>query len=311
MKGLRYRLFLKNNHGLSGVIEALLLVGLVAIILSTIQLVYIPEIMKQKENDHVDEVEKQFTNLKSVIESQSMMGVIQSSEPISGSPISSPITLGSDKLPYFITAQTKGYLNIIDKEAAGQSKIDISPAVTEYINGIPLTSVVYDMSSMYLNYDVKYIYEGGGIILNQTGPKEYTGEVMRVDPAIKIDNLSSSIKINYNIQIFDCPPGKDITASSIDTAYIRTNYSNHVVHSDTGISYIRIYSDYLEGWNNCLLEPDKGLLWEYENNGYINVGYDNPSDPTYIYITPNSKTINVEFTIVELGIQTGTGTVIS
>jgi hypothetical protein len=84
-----------------------------------------------------------------------------------------------------------------------------------------------------------------------------------------------------------------------------------VTHYDTDITYIRIYSDYLEGWNNCLIEEDNGLLWEYDKNNYINVEYDNPTNPTYIEITENSKKVDIEFTIVKIGIQTGTGTVIS
>lgn len=309
MKGVKKKI-IRNNSALAGVIEALLLVGLVAIILSTIQLVYIPEIMKQKENDHVDEVENQFSHLKSVIETQSMLGVINSGETIAHSPISSPITLGSDRLPYFVSSQTRGSVKIVDKDAAGENKIDILPAVGEYIDGIPLTSVIYQMDSMYLNYDIEYVLEGGGIILNQSGVDIDTGEVTRVNPAITIDNLSSSIKINYYVPVFDCVPGKNTTPWAIDPAYIRTNYTNHVTHFDTSISSINIYSDYLEGWNNCLLEDDRGFLWEYNENGAINVEYDNPSNPSYISITPNDKTIDIDFTIVEIGIQTGTGTVI-
>ena len=72
---MKFRVFLKNKYGLAGVIEALLLVALVAIILALIQYSYVPEIMKQKENEHMDTVSNQFSSLKSVVEIQSMMGV--------------------------------------------------------------------------------------------------------------------------------------------------------------------------------------------------------------------------------------------
>ena len=52
----------KDNKAVAGVIEALLIVALVSIIISTIQLIYIPEIMKQKEYDHMEEVENQVKN---------------------------------------------------------------------------------------------------------------------------------------------------------------------------------------------------------------------------------------------------------
>ncbi len=331
MKGLKHKIFFRNNYALSGVIEALLLIGLVAIILSTIQLVYIPEIMKQKEYDHLDEVENQFAHLKSVIETQSMLGVIQSSEPISHSPISSPITQGNDKLPYFVTSQTLGDIKIIDKDKANSldNKISYMPGLqgldsAGYLNEIPLTSAIYRMHSMYIDYNPKYIFEGGGIILNQTGGKNDTGEVMRVNPAMTVENQSEAIKINYYVPVFDCIPGKNTTAYSIDTSYIRTNYISSEEPTSLNINdpvnhYIRIKSDHLDGWNNCLLDPDDGLLYKYKK--YINIGYDNPSNPSYIEISPkpaseqpdpdNPKQIIVDFTIVDIGIQTGTGTVIS
>ena len=78
---------LKDNKAVAGVIEALLIVALVSIIISTIQLIYVPEIMKQKESDHMDEIENQFSFLKAVIDLQSMEK--------KDVPITSPITLGS------------------------------------------------------------------------------------------------------------------------------------------------------------------------------------------------------------------------
>ncbi len=320
---------IKNNSALAGVIEALLLVGLVAIILSTIQLVYIPEIMKQRENDHVDDVENQFAHLKSVVETQSMLGVMESGDPISHSPISSPITLGSDKMPYFITAQTTGYIEIIDDEKADEnSRIVFNPPIStyetdpgKYKSEIPLTCIKYDMNSMYLDYDVKYVFEGGGLILNQTGVSDCTGEVTRVNPAMTVENVTGSgekIIINYYIPIFLCETGKDVTETAIYDAYIRTNYSNHYETSAISpVTTITIYSEYLEGWYNFLMGEEKGLLWDYANPGlsnkYIDVEYIKTGDPR-IEITKSAtgtKDIYLDLRVIEIGVQTGTGTVIN
>ncbi len=328
MKGVKKNI-IKNNSALAGVIEALLLVALVAIILSTIQLVYIPEIMKQRENDHVDDVENQFAHLKSVVETQSMLGVMESGDSISHSPISSPITLGSDKMPYFITAQTKGYIEIIDDDKSGDnSKIVFNPPIPtsetypgKYKTEIPLTSIKYEMNSMYLDYDVKYIFEAGGLILNQTGRTDCTGEVTRVNPAMIVKNITGAdekITINYYIPIFLCEPGKDITEQAIYDAYIRTNYSNHYETSAISpVTTITIYSEYAEGWYNFLMEEEKGLLWEYANpslsNKYIDVEYVKSGDPHIIISKSASgtKDIYIELKVIEIGVQTGTGTIIS
>ena len=63
---MKKSIFIKNNHAVAGVIEALLIVALVAIIISTIQLVYIPQIMSQREADHMQEISNQFSYIKSV-----------------------------------------------------------------------------------------------------------------------------------------------------------------------------------------------------------------------------------------------------
>jgi len=320
MKGVK-KILIKNNSALAGVIEALLLVGLVAIILSTIQLVYIPEIMKQKESSHLDEVENQFAQLKSVIDTQSMMGVMQSDEAIAYSPMFSPIKLGTKKLPYFVTSDILGEIRIIDNEESN-SEIEVTPSISEdeYINGIPLTSVKYTYYSMYQNKINRfyYIYEGGGVISNQTGAKNYTGEVMKVNPPITIENNSGIIEIYYYIPVFKCPSGKDYVGRLINNAYIRTNYTNHVKHTtppdtltDPNHHYIKIYSNYLDAWYNSFMDNRIGMLWEYEKNNYIDVEYYNQVTPPYIKISPDNWDIDLDFTIVEIGIQTGSGTVIS
>jgi len=96
---------INDKKAVAGVIEALLLVALVSIIISTIQLIYIPEIMKQRESDHMEEIENQFSFLKAVVDIQSM-----GKKDV---PITSTITLGSRELPYFVTARSFGELTIV------------------------------------------------------------------------------------------------------------------------------------------------------------------------------------------------------
>jgi hypothetical protein len=301
---MRKIVFARNNNALAGVIEALLLVALVAIVLSTIQLYYVPEIMKQKEADHMDIVENQYATLKSTIETQAIMGIMQADQPIAYSTMSSPITLGNDKLPYFISSWAYGYVEITDKDTAGTDKIDLLPKPADFLNGIPLTSILYEATNAYF-VDQSYILEAGGIILKQD-----EGEAMRVPPPINAQNLSGSIKIYYTIPLLVSKPGKYQSPHSIDTTYVLTNYSKKYSHSDEGLSWIRIYSDYLEAWNESLIHNDDGILWEYHDNGYINVGYDDPVSPTRIEITPDTKDIDVELTIVEINAQIGPGFVI-
>jgi hypothetical protein len=308
---MKHRIIIKEKNGLAGVIEALLLVGLVAIILSTIQLIYVPQIMEEKEADHMDQVENQFSQLKSVVEIQSMMGVMGSGEPIAYSPISSSLTLGSGQLPYFVTAAAHGQIQIIDEDSTESSEIEMDPAdlPNEFINGIPLTSIKYEAQNYYFVRQT-YILEGGGIILEQP-----ESETMKVSPAIKIENHSGDgyIKIYYVIPLFTSKPGKNID-SGLKNCFIRTNYITHYSSIETQSDeldndHLYIYTDHIKAWNESLIKDDTGLLWEYYDNGYINVDFNDPISPECIQITSGTKNIDFEITIVEIEVQIGPGVV--
>ncbi len=273
----------RDSLGVAGVIEALLLVALVAVIISTIQLVYIPDIMEQKESDHMDDIENQFSDLKATIDLQI---ILQRDVPIS-----SPITLGSRELPYFVTARAIGEIEILDNTS---SRIE-----TDFISNIPLTSIKYQAINAYY-IDQAYILEGGGVIL-----KQYDGEAMKIDPILSFQNETSEIRINWIIPQFIGTIGKNST-EGYKTCYIRTNYTGETTYEGQ-TSYIKIYTNYLNAWNSSL----NRIFNEPIRNGYIHV-YKNPvSNPEYIYITPGSKNIYVTFTIARIGAQIGPGAVLS
>ena len=299
--------FIRNNNALAGVIEALLLVALVAIILSTIQLVYVPVIMEQKEVEHMKTVENQFAHLKSVIETQSIMGVAGGGSPIAYSPMASPITLGGNELPYFISEGSSGIINIIDKHNINRGKIVMAAQdlPDDYLLGIPLTSIKYESTNYYF-VNQNYIIEGGAIILEQ--PEDYT---MKVDIPMKVENHSAYIKIFYTIPMFNAPANKDNIGGK-DTCYIKTNYVSYTSSIETqpdnlDDDYLHIYTDYPTAWLDSLIRDDSGVLWEYNKNGMIQVSLNDPDNPTYVKIEPGDALIDIELTIVEIDIQVGAG----
>jgi len=306
------RMHIINNNAVAGVIEALLLVGLVAIILSFIQLYYIPEIMEEKEASHMDQVSQQLSQLKSVIEIQSTMGIINDeNHPIAYTPMSSAVTLGSRQLPYFVSSASPGQVTLIDKEDAVNNTIKINaPGVPNYFSEIPLTSIIYEAYNSYF-IPQKYILQGGGIILNQTD-----GEVMSVYPSINIINNTEGdeIEISFDIPLFIGTPGKKLDGG-YDESYIRTNYiesREQPITLNNSNHSIYIYTDHPNAWYHCLVNTTRGLLWEYVNNMYKN-------EPM-LYVTlnsdgvkiiPGSKNIYLKITVVEIGVQIGPGAVIS
>ena len=200
---MQKRVIISKNYAVAGVIEALLLVALVSIVISTIQLVYIPQIMEQREAEHMDDVSNQFSTLKSMIDLQA----ITQSE----APISSLITLGSRELPYFITAKAFGEVLIEDSD---DWNINIDYGAFKY----DLTSITFIAYNSYF-VDQTYALEGGGILVKQTDGKS----VMRADPSIAVVN-GSDIDIKFNLPIFISYPSKNSTFG-YGKCVIRTNYS--------------------------------------------------------------------------------------
>jgi len=291
---MKIKNLLRSNHAVAGVIEALLLIALVAIILSIIQLNYVPQIMEQKEAEHMDEVANQFSYLKSVIDLQ-----IMTEKDV---PISSPVTLGSRELPYFVSTKSYGQINIIGEDDAGDSNISISTATSS--TDIALTSIKYTAFNAYYlgGSDLLYVIEGGNIFLKQS-----EGGTVLVQPIISVSTSSNTITINYTIPSFKSISGKKSTSGYKD-CFIRTNYTKTSYSSFTDVESISIYSDYLEAWNQSLNDTDAGLLWKYYDTGFVTIGLDDPTSPQSIVIAPVAgKTVDLELTIVEIGAQTGPG----
>lgn len=276
-----------HNQAVAGVIEALLLVALVSIVLSTIQLVYIPQIMEQKEAEHMDSVSNQISTLKSMIDVQAITR--------SSAPISSMLTLGSSDLPYFITAKAFGEISVIDNLA---SKISLLPPPGSLSTGIvPLTSIRYAADNSYF-VDQAYILEGGGMIVQQPDGLP----VMRADPSISSINNTNSITIHFDLPHIIGTAGKNVTSGE-GICFIRTNYSSNRTHFDTIQSggHIRIYTSYLNAWNESLYNT----LGIYAVNGYINIVESEAQG--YIEITPGSKDIMLQLNVIEIYVQIGQG----
>jgi hypothetical protein len=234
---MKNRKFGTHTQAVAGVIEALLMVALVSVVISMIQLIYIPQVMEQKEAEHMDLVSNQFSTLKSMIDLQA---ITQSTAPIS-----SMITLGSRELPYFITARAYGELRT-QEDSTSNINVDYSAFVC------PLTSIIYQSQNAYF-VDQTYILEGGGIIVKQP-----TGEpVMRAYPSIQaqITNITNEffININFSLPIIKGLPGKNSTNGD-GKCFIRTNWSQGGTYKDiSGSLYsINISTQYPNAWDETL-----------------------------------------------------------
>jgi len=274
------------DSAVAGVIEALLLVALAAIVLSTIQLVYIPEIMEQREAEHMDEVDNQFSYLKSVVDLQSAL-----TEDV---PISSPITLGSKELPYFVTARAFGQLDIIDSSASY-----IEPLGASYTNK-PLTSIQLEVWNCYY-IGQRYVLEGGAVIVKQSD-----GESVKIEPSIIIENISGDTYITWQLPEFCSIAGKNST-SGYKNCFIRTNYTSNSETGSESIDTLRIFSEFLDAWNATF----NTLLEEAIENGEVTVEKFLSGTPPYVRIqNTGSNDLFLDINHVIIGAQIGPGIVV-
>jgi hypothetical protein len=284
---MKHRTFGMQDKAVAGVIEALLMVALVAIVLSVVQLTYIPQVMEQRESEHMDTVSNQISSLKSMIDLQGMTK--------SSAPISSMITLGSRELPYFVTVKAFGEVSAKGDPAY---KIMLLPPPGNLPSGvIPLTSIQYVADNSYF-VDQTYILEGGGLIVQQPDGDP----VMRADPSISSTNNTNSISINFDLTHVLASPGKNFSSGE-GSCFIRTNYSSNRTYFDTiqPGGHIRIYTQYLHAWN----ESFHNLLGIYAKNGYININISSTKD--YLEITPGSKYIVIQLNVIDIYVQIGQG----
>jgi hypothetical protein len=284
---MKNRKFGTHNQAVAGVIEALLMVALVSVVISMIQLIYIPQIMEQKEAEHMDLVSNQFSTLKSMIDLQ---GITRSSAPIS-----SMITLGSRDLPYFITAKAFGEVSVKENPTY---KITVLPPPGSLPSGtVPLTSIQYAADNSYF-VDQTYVLEGGGLIVQQPDGVP----VMRADPSISSVNNTNTITLHFDLIHVITIPGKNSTNGE-GNCFIRTNYSSNRTHFDTiqPGGHIRIYTAFPNAWNESL----NNLLGIYAVNGYINIAV--APAQSYIEIIPGTKDILLQLNVIDIYVQIGQG----
>lgn len=210
-----------SDNGVVGIIVAVLLVGLLVTFMSIIQVHYVPKWMKETESEHMNEVSNQFSQLKFAIDTQTAL----KEENV---PMTSPVTLGSTELPFFMSMAAYGQLDIIGNACI--ITFDHNLGQTQYQLGI----VKFSSINAYLG-DQSFIYEVGAIITSQA-----EGNIFAVKPFFKTDT-TSGFEITFKLINISSVGGKTTSQTSTDATAIQTEYSSNITEILSDVTSITFY----------------------------------------------------------------------
>jgi len=268
----------KSDYAVAGIVTALLIVGLIVVVFSMIQTVYVPQWMKQKESEHMDQVADQIAQLKFALD------IHTSTEQIT--PISTSITLGNKEMSFLKSSRAFGSLTISIDEC--NISID-NGTIFSYSLGV----IKYSSENAYY-LDQTYIYEAGAVILEQI-----RGNIMFIKPSLSIDN-DNEVNITFTIVDIISIGGKN-SANGYGIYPIQTEFSNSTSIMINNTDTIEIETNYKNAWNVSI----NSSLVNADLNHSIDYSISDTTDG--IIIDFNAITVNVNLKLVNIATQIGHG----
>ena len=275
-----------DNVGAASVVAAVLIIGIFVTFLSFIQSNQIPDWTEEREAEHMENVANQFTHLKFAVD---MLSTIDKS----GNKFTSDITLGTNEIPmpFLKSSKSFGFITLLDDNC----QLNITDQTSNSYS-YSLGSIKY--SSRNTEYvDMDFIYEAGGIIINQE-----SGNVMYNMPYFSI-NDESTIEITYDTINFI-----DVTGKKYSTGYgrspIQIEYVGKNISTINDVDTIKIITDYPSAWYNFLNDSLSSSGLEYGvSNDFIIIENE---DETSIDFN-NALSVDLDIRISDINIQIGPG----
>ncbi len=259
MKGMKK----KTDNAVVGIVTAILLVGLIVTVISIIQVVYVPSIMKQREAEHMDKVEEQFASLTSVIDYQAAIAK-------EGIPIASFVTLGNRELPFFVSSKAFGTLQIFDNS----SSVTINDTFT-----FPIGKITYSSTNAYY-LDQSYSYEAGAMIVSQ-----FQGNSMLVRPSFSVDYNETQNVVTIMFDLINISSvGQKNMMSGFGTSPIQTEF----VGISKNITFPNVTS-------MTVTTPFSNAWFMYINHSLIGAGLNKVGYPAQYLLTDTGSAIDLQF----------------
>jgi hypothetical protein len=222
------RKFKNSENGVVGIVVAVLLIGLLVSVVSLLQMVYVPKWMEQKEAEHMDIVDTQFSQLKFAVDTQSSTGQLNI-------PIATSITLGSKELPYLMSIRSFGQLEILS-DSFTLNVVNLTDTYNYSIG-----TIEYSSSNAYY-IDQSFIYEAGAIITSQ-----HEGNMISIKPSFYVTKVGENEDILIDIPDINGIGGKT-TGMGYGSTAIQTEcvgFENVIIED---VSQISISTYYTNAW---------------------------------------------------------------
>jgi hypothetical protein len=277
-----------NDNAVIGIVTAILIVGLIVIVISMIQIVYVPIIMEQREAEHMDRVAEQFGFLTSVIDNQANYGK-------KGIPIASFITLGSKELPMLVSSKAYGTLEVLEDSCA--IIIQNNSTTDTY----PIGAIKYSSTNAYY-LDQSYTYEGGAMIVSQ-----YQGNKIMVKPGFFIDYNRTSSIVNISFDV--------VNISSIGHKTIATGYGTYGLQTEYNNISINMF--FMNVFNVTIESHFSNAWFAFIDSSLRDAGLNSETNPSQFVLTDfgqslklnfsSNLTVNINLKIIEMQVQIGPG----
>lgn len=282
---IKFKNLKNSNEGVAGVVIALLMIGLVISAISFVQVVYVPMWMGQKEAEHMDEVAKQFSQLKFAVDTLSAGSVKNTA-------ITAPITLGSKEMPFFSSSRSYGTINVVSEDFKITFTTDAGDTETYTIGALKYASE----NSYFI--DQSYTYENGAVILAQEkGESDYYNIVL-LQPNIFVQGN----KLTFNLIKLNDIDGEK-TISGFGTYPVKTYFVERLRPDEmSSVRSITIYNSHLQAWkeffNDLFKDTAMSASYTQDNNAkkLLIITFSDLNGAILPDVTINQDKINVKIT---------------
>jgi len=290
------------------IIAAVLLLSLIFTTLAFVKVAYVPEWKSDAEKSHMDEVQKDMTELKSMTD---LITAFMASDPNYSSHlffVTVPFNMGGGEIPILEPSKSSGTLFVNTQPYN----------ITITLNKSSISDETYEMECGGITYisnnkqfiDQTYRYENGAVIISQENKS-----LMRYFPFFIIGkNETDPDRYNFSIKAINIS-GNSESVSSNSNIFLRLNGIDFIDIFDSNNTEeiysfnCTIFTEYPDAWYFYLNETARSKNLEYRTD--YSLACDRSGRPNKVYfefpLNNSSKTIeslniSESFINAELGI---------